>query len=1000
MSSRYLCFLILIIGIGIPVCTSRAQDLNYTHYTAESGLQLPSNAAFGITFDKNNVLWATTDRGIWRYDGYSSKQFTVVDGLKENTHFRIFPDTLGWIWISSENNYLFRIIGDSVRRHPCSDSIRLYAKPSGNIQKITENPDGSIYLSYNRLGLFRFKSGEVTQKVDAHRKGHENATVAIHYTPDTFYWDMINYSKDLKKQETTVTTDNGWIYITCNITDEKNNFNKDLCPIGENEFLFSCSNKVFHIKDGQKVGEQTFLSNVISLYADKKGGFWVGFDYGGVLRYPKGDLEAAPFRYLHGESVSGITQDHEGNYWFTTTNNGIFQVNTLDITLFQWPSGDNKNNIFTSMTSDGDHIYVGTQTGLLLKGTLFENQDYHFQEMKLPEFNGPIRKLIFTREKHLIVFGNSLMEIDTFGRYQGIRKVDMYPYEYSLKPDGEWIASSSTTLRFINKNRTVGLWNAETIENQYNGDSLMNLAISRVRSMFAEEDGTIWLGSQTSGLFSYQEPAFYHWAAKDTLLEKRIPDIIKAGEDIWVSVADYGLAIIHPDSSITRITQKDGLSSDIIDVLLKENDTVVWAGTNNGLNRLTMKRGSTKPDNISYYTMSEGLPSNRIYQIIKHQNRIWFGTTLGAIRLNPDFTIPLDISPKITSGPLMVNGRARELKDTLYLNPDEDNLVFHYKAITYRKPNSLLYRFKLVGADKDYVESGNLVSRYTDLKHGKYVFCINASYRHDFNEANERKFVIYIKPHWYETPLALILFGILLAVLAFIGFRLILKAAKNREMEKRQLLLAEKRSLLSQMNPHFIFNSLNSIQHFIVQDDDFQANNYLTNFSALIRRILDNSKKNLIPLNEEISTLSLYLGMEKLRFENEFEFQIIKDHRIDFNETMIPPMLLQPFVENAIWHGLMPLKARGSLIISFTSQQDYIHCRIEDNGIGREKALLVNRKKATYVSSGIKNVQERIELLNKMNKKKITLRISDLMNPEGNASGTLVEILLPCDLKH
>jgi two-component system, LytTR family, sensor kinase len=110
---------------------------------------------------------------------------------------------------------------------------------------------------------------------------------------------------------------------------------------------------------------------------------------------------------------------------------------------------------------------------------------------------------------------------------------------------------------------------------------------------------------------------------------------------------------------------------------------------------------------------------------------------------------------------------------------------------------------------------------------------------------------------------------------------------------------------------------LNSIQHFIIQHDEFQANNYLTNFSGLIRRILDNSRKNVIPLNEEITTLSLYLGMEKLRFENEFEYQIIKDPRIDYTETMIPPMLLQPFVENAIWHGLLPLKSKGTLKISF-----------------------------------------------------------------------------------
>jgi sensor histidine kinase YesM len=139
--------------------------------------------------------------------------------------------------------------------------------------------------------------------------------------------------------------------------------------------------------------------------------------------------------------------------------------------------------------------------------------------------------------------------------------------------------------------------------------------------------------------------------------------------------------------------------------------------------------------------------------------------------------------------------------------------------------------------------------------------------------------------------------------------------------------------------------------------------------------------------------------MEKLRFENEFEYQIIKDNSIDNHETMIPPMLLQPFVENAIWHGLMPLKNKGLLTISFGENDGFFHCSIEDNGIGRLNASKIKTKKEPHLSTGILNVQERIELLNKMNKKKISLLITDLHLPDGKASGTLVEIILPIDLK-
>lgn len=999
VSSRYPFFLFLAFGLIVPKHLIHSQDLNYNHYTVESGLLLPSNEVYGILFDKNNVLWATTDRGVWRYDGYTSRQFTVAEGLKENANFRIFSDTLGRIWVSSINNYLYQIIGDSVQMYPMSESIHKIGNSSGYIQQISENADGSIYLSFNRPGLIRFKYGELPDKVDKHRLNHDNASVAIHYKPDKYYWDMIGIPDTNRHLKTTITTQKDWIYLTCGLLDPKNNFRKDLCPIGDNEFIFSYSNKVFHIKDGKLKGEQAFPNDILALYADKKGGFWIGLENKGVLRFLKGDLKSTPQRYLNGESVSGITEDHEGNYWFATTTNGIFQANTLDITVFQNITTDIKDNTITALASDGENVYLGTQAGHLYKGTELLNQHYVFLPIKIPVVDGPIRKLFFTPDKHLIVLHNKLLEIDTSGHFRGIRKIGAYPYDYVRKPNGEWLASFTSVINVIKNNRVVRRWDKETFQKVYPSDTSLLTALNRVRCLFIDSGGTLWTGSQKSGLFSIKDSVVYAWVKKDSLFGKRTHDIIQAGKNIWISIADYGIAVLRPDSSFIRITQKDNLSSDIIDVLFAESASVVWAGTNNGLNRITLNPGSQKPDSIQYYTMREGLPSNRIFQIIKHKGNIWIATTHGAIRLNPEFTKPLEIPPKLVPGPLLVNGKARELADSIILGPNDNNLVFKFKAITYRKPSPLKYRYRLIGADKDYITTNNLESRYPDLHYGNYTFCLNASYNGVFDPATEKKFNIQIQRHWYEKHFAWVLFGLLLSALFFFVFWLIFKAIKKCELEKRQLLHAEKRSLLAQMNPHFIFNSLNSIQHFIVQNDQFQANNYLTSFSGLIRRTLDNSKKNLIPLNEEILTLSLYLNMENLRFENEFDFQIIKDNRIDYYETMIPPMMIQPFVENAIWHGLMPLKTIGSLIISFKLVDDYCHCRIEDNGIGREKASSLKGKKEPHISTGIQNVMERIELLNKLNKKKIHLTITDLRRSDNTAAGTLVEIVLPIDLK-
>ena len=196
------------------------------------------------------------------------------------------------------------------------------------------------------------------------------------------------------------------------------------------------------------------------------------------------------------------------------------------------------------------------------------------------------------------------------------------------------------------------------------------------------------------------------------------------------------------------------------------------------------------------------------------------------------------------------------------------------------------------------------------------------------------------------------------------------------------------------MNPHFIFNSLNSIQHYIIQEDAENANLYLAKFAQLIRRILDNSKKKQISLREEIDTLTLYLNLEKLRFEDNFDFELIKSKNLDQNEIMIPPMLTQPFVENAIWHGLMPLKGKGLLKIKFILLGQIMTISIEDNGIGRKKAS--QRKRiGGNTPTGLKNVTERIALLNKTGDGKINCHIIDLNKPDGTPTGTRVELMIP-----
>ena len=231
------------------------------------------------------------------------------------------------------------------------------------------------------------------------------------------------------------------------------------------------------------------------------------------------------------------------------------------------------------------------------------------------------------------------------------------------------------------------------------------------------------------------------------------------------------------------------------------------------------------------------------------------------------------------------------------------------------------------------------------------------------------------------------------------------KAAEEIELRKRNLLSVQKEvaelkltALQAQMNPHFIFNSLNSINWYILKNKPAEASIYLTKFSKLVRLILDNSKNLSIPLDKELDALKLYLDLESMRFEDTFEYEFQTDDAVDMEEVMIPPLILQPFVENAIWHGLMHKNGKGTLLIQIYPENGHLKCIVQDDGIGRRASeRLKSSGKKTHESKGLKLTTDRIKLIHQDYLKENTIRIIDLVSANGEAAGTRVEVLLPYD---
>ena len=203
-------------------------------------------------------------------------------------------------------------------------------------------------------------------------------------------------------------------------------------------------------------------------------------------------------------------------------------------------------------------------------------------------------------------------------------------------------------------------------------------------------------------------------------------------------------------------------------------------------------------------------------------------------------------------------------------------------------------------------------------------------------------------------------------------------------------------ALRAQMNPHFIFNSLNSINMFILENNKLRASEYLSKFSRLVRLILQNSQGSFIPLDKELEALRLYLELEALRFEQKFEYKISVSDEVDTTMIKVPPLIIQPYAENAIWHGLMHKKENGHLEIELYAKEKILYCKITDDGVGRKKAAeLKSKSSLTYKSMGMRITADRIAILQQSKQNNTFVSVNDLVFPDNSPAGTEVVIKIP-----
>jgi len=483
-----------------------------------------------------------------------------------------------------------------------------------------------------------------------------------------------------------------------------------------------------------------------------------------------------------------------------------------------------------------------------------------------------------------------------------------------------------------------------------------------------------------------------------------IEDIIQGdNNDLWLSRLGGGLAHFDKSTGRSKIyTTVDGLSNNTCYGLLKDKHGNIWISTNHGISRF-----NPKTEQFRVFGPEDGLKidefnSDNTY--MSQDGEMFFGGMGGVVSFYPDSLT--DNEAILTAAPLVIEdfkvagvnryfNKPIYTSDTVVLKKGDDNFQLTFASLDFRNAEKIKYRYRLKNGNNGFIQTDfrHRFLNYAKLSPGNYLLEIDAT-NSDGDWISHTSLLIIIPAYYYQTwwfSLFSILIVILIIVYFIYSYNQRIRMIAHKKQDELKL-----ESLRGQMNPHFIFNSLNSINYFISQNDRLSANRYIADFSRLIRTFLANLSKEYVPFEQELESLRDYLQLEHLRFGDKFDYSLEINEELDSEQLLIFPGMVQPFIENAIWHGVRGLLNRkGVITVTFLpGGDDYIQCIVEDNGIGRKLAKARENRDHGRKSRGIGIVTERLRIINQIRKNNLRLIIEDRF-PDQEETGTRVSIEIP-----
>jgi sensor histidine kinase YesM len=739
--------------------------------------------------------------------------------------------------------------------------------------------------------------------------------------------------------------------------------------INNDELLFSIGMHLYSYKNKTLTPLTTLRSDVINLFEDDKKNVWA-CTMKGLYKFSKQGNYVEYELLLAEKYISNIFKDCENGYWITTLDDGIYYLVNTDVANYF-----NNDKLISPLclTADKSSIYASYFSGTIAKINTTK------QELITTDSSGKYIDCIYYDDSNERLYVGS----NTIHYIKGSRNY--------------WLKGNRTSCRsnFVkNKNGLFSIENICVI--QLNNDSVVRekYISTRLNCIFAAPNNELWVGC-IDGVYKFDLTTKKYTIVHKQLKDIRVDAIKLFGEYICFATQGKGLLIMSKDSTFKTIDQSNGLCSNNINKFCVRGNSI-WCASFNGISKITFSNINRFNYTITNISTNEGLLNKEVNDITILNDTVWVASKKGISFFNVNTDFINHKTPSVYFTSLQINSKDTVLHSDYQLNYTYNNINIGFESPLFKSDAKQTYQYILVNG-KDSIK-GITINRnvqFLSLQQGVYSLFVKAKNNSGVWSKNAATFCFTILPAWYNTLWFRLLALVITISIGFVFYKSRLTKIKAKyEIEKQQATL-QLTAMRSQMNPHFIFNVMNSIRSYMLNKDVASAEKYLTSFAKLVRYTLDNSTVQEVSLEEELNAVKNYAMLEMQRVTNGFDFDVVIPEEIDLDEIALPSLLLQPFIENAIKHGIEHLNVKGRIILEIKKEFDKIIVIIEDNGIGKTKASEWNNAhRVNHTSHGTKLTLDRIQAYNKAYNKNIQVLSIDISEQNQGKHGTRVEITI------